>query len=206
MMSENIKDSFKTISEFRREEKKIKNSRFIASVFPISNKDEAEKCIVSIKKEFFNAHHHPFAYKLGFNGEYFKISDDGEPSGTSGKPILNAIDKYDLTNIILVVSRYFGGTKLGTGGLRQAYFNTADYCLSKCKIIEKFIEKELYLEFEYSKLNSVMNLINRRNINIKKNITDMVVKMYITVRLNEFKRFETELMEVTKGKIKIKSV
>lgn len=205
-MSELIKDNYKTIDEFCREEKKIKNSRFIASAFPIKDKMDAEKCIKIVKKEFFNAHHHPFAYIYGFNKEYYRFSDDGEPSGTSGKSIFNAIKKYNLTNLIVIISRYFGGTKLGTGGLKHAYFSTADLCLSKCKIVEKFIEKEFYIEYDYAFLNSILNFINKKKIKIKENKSDTIVRMNLLIRSSLVEDFKKELNNLTRGKIKIISL
>lgn len=202
-MSEIIKDSYKTIDEFCREEKKIKNSRFIASAFPIKDRKDAEKFFKTVKKEFFNAHHHPFAYIYGFNKEYYRFSDEGEPSGTSGKSIFNAIEKYSLTNIIVIVSRYFGGTKLGTGGLKQAYFSTADLCLSKCKIVEKFIEKEFYIEYDYAFLNSILNFINKKKIKIKENKSDTIVRMNLLIRSSLVEDFKKELNNLTRGKIKL---
>lgn len=198
-----MSDSYKTISKFHREEQKILNSRFIATAYPILDKDEADKYIKSIHKEFFNAHHHPYAYKLYFDKEYYKFSDDGEPSGTSGKPILNAIDKYCLTNIILIITRFFGGTKLGTGGLKHAYFDTADLCLSKCEIIEKYIEKEIYLEFDYTYLNPIMNLLIKKKIRIKENKSDFLVKMSLYVKLSLIDEFKKELINITRNNIKI---
>ena len=122
---ENIEpDYYLTIQETSGAEIKIKGSRFIGIISPVADKVNAEKILIEIRKEFRNATHNCFAYRI--NSQEFRYSDDGEPSGTAGRPILSMIDKYQLQRVVLVVTRYFGGTKLGTGGLIRAYSQSAD--------------------------------------------------------------------------------
>ncbi|MCX7833786.1 MAG: IMPACT family protein [Ignavibacteria bacterium] len=206
MIYDNIEDSYKTILSFHRTEFKVKDSKFIVSAYPIDKKEEAEKFIKSVRHEFFNAHHHPYAYVVGCDRNIYKISDDGEPSGSSGKSILRAIDKYNLTNIIIIATRYFGGTKLGKSGLSHAYFKSVDLCLAECNIVEKFVGKEIYLEFEYYYLNPVMNFLNNKKIRIIDNHSDELVKINLMVRLSLIETIKKELRNITKGKIKILTV
>ena len=115
------KDFYFTIeTPFRAPELKVKGSRFIADIFPIDSKKEIDEYLASVRKEFYDATHHCYAFRLGINGENIRAADDGEPAGTAGKPILLALSSKELTNALLVVTRYYGGMNLGTGGLSRA--------------------------------------------------------------------------------------
>lgn len=198
------KDSFRTIKSSYSSEIKISKSTFIANAFPVKAKEEAENKLDEVRKEYYNARHHPYAYKTGLANETVKMSDDGEPSGTSGKPIMNAIEKYELTNILVVVTRYFGGIKLGTGGLKRAYFEAADVCLSNCEITEKLIKKELATECDYHYINNLMNLIDQYGSKVKKNVSDERVKLIIELRLSAIESFTNDFTNLTAGKGSIK--
>jgi uncharacterized YigZ family protein len=204
MTDGNISDFFRTIRSNHRSEIKISKSTFIANAFPVTSKEEAEKKLNEIRKEFFNARHHPYAYKTGSSNCTVKTSDDGEPSGTSGKPILNAIEKHDVTDILIVVTRYFGGIKLGTGGLKRAYFESADLCLSKCEITEILLTKELSLECDYHFISSVINLIEKYGSKIKENTSGENASLIIELRLSAIKSFTSDFTNLTSGKGNIK--
>lgn len=201
-----IPDSFRTIETTHRSEIKISKSTFIANAFPVKTKEEAEEKLSEVRKEFYNARHHPYAYKTGLTNVTVKMSDDGEPSGTSGKPIMNAIEKYELTDILVVVTRYFGGIKLGTGGLKRAYFEASNLCLSNCKITERLIKKELDAECEYHYINNLMNLIEQYGSKVKKNISGEKVNLIIELRLSAIESFISDFTNLTAGKGSIKII
>ncbi|MFZ1495802.1 MAG: YigZ family protein, partial [Saprospiraceae bacterium] len=159
-------DSFFTIQTPAIGEFKDRGSKFIGFAYPV---ETVEACIVhlqSLKKEHFKANHHCFAFRIGANGYNFRINDDGEPSGTAGKPILGQIDSNKLTNILVVVVRYFGGTLLGTSGLINAYRQTTAIALKNAIIIEKIIEEQFELTFNYSIMPDVMNAVKKLNLPI----------------------------------------
>ena len=188
------KDFYYTIDKPKEVEIKIQRSRFIANIFPITSKDDFSAGLELVKKKYFDARHHPYAYKLGLKDDSYKTNDDGEPTGTSGKPILEAINKYELTDIGGVVTRYFGGIKLGTGGLKRAYFDAADECISNSKIIKKLITKDLLLEMSYEYIGPIMNLIEKSGVEIVENISDESAKLICRVRLS----FEADFKEPCK--------
>jgi len=143
---------------------KEKGSKFIAETFVVMNEDEAKTAIASVKKKYFDARHHCFAYMIGPDKKTFRASDDGEPSGTAGKPILNQILSKDVTNVCLVVTRYFGGIKLGTSGLINAYKTAAREALDNSSIVEKTINEIYSLTFEYPLMNEVMRIMKEENL------------------------------------------
>ena len=143
---------------------KEKGSKFIAEAFTVMSEDEAKAAITEIKKKYFDARHHCFAYMIGPDKKTFRSSDDGEPSGTAGKPILNQILSKDVTNACVVVTRYFGGIKLGTSGLINAYKTAARDALDNAQIVEKTINEFYSLEFEYPLMNEVMRIMKEEDL------------------------------------------
>ena len=143
---------------------KEKGSKFIAEAFTVMSEDEAKAAITEIKKKYFDARHHCFAYMLGPDKKNFRSSDDGEPSGTAGKPILNQILSKDVTNVCVVVTRYFGGIKLGTSGLINAYKTAARDALDNAQVVEKTINEFYSLEFEYPLMNEVMRIMKDEDL------------------------------------------
>ncbi|MBN1633392.1 MAG: YigZ family protein [Ignavibacteria bacterium] len=200
MNNDNVHDSFRTINKNNCTEIKIKKSAFIANSFPVENKDEAEHKISTIRKEHFNARHHPYAYKFGIADDKIKFSDDGEPSGTSGKSILSVIEKFKITNVLVIVTRYFGGVKLGTGGLKRAYFKATELCISRSEIIEKFITKELLIECEYNFINNIIKLIEKYDLKVKDNKSADKVKLFVDARLSLIESFKSDYINITSGK------
>jgi uncharacterized YigZ family protein len=197
-------DSYLTISSKIWNEIKIIDSRFIASVFPISVKEEAEDIIKQLRKEFYDANHNCSAYRLGISGEVFRYSDDGEPSGTAGIKIFSAIKSKNLSDLLLVVTRYFGGTKLGVGGLSRAYFDSAMSVLDKVKIVEKVLTEELNIKFSYDFTNQVMHAVSKFEAKILDTSYDEDVIMAVSVRRSMTKSFTTELFDLCSGNVKIK--
>jgi uncharacterized YigZ family protein len=143
---------------------KEKGSKFIASAFTVMSEDEAKAAITEIRKKYFDARHHCYAYMIGPDKKIFRASDDGEPSGTAGKPILNQILSKDVTNVCVVVTRYFGGIKLGTSGLINAYKTASREALDNAQIVEKTINDFYSLEFEYPLMNEVMRIMKEENL------------------------------------------
>lgn len=143
---------------------KEKGSKFIAETFIVMNEDEAKAAIAAVKKKYFDARHHCYAYMIGPDKKVFRSSDDGEPSGTAGKPILNQILSKDVTYVCIVVTRYFGGIKLGTSGLINAYKTAARDALDNAQIVEKTINEIYSLEFAYPLMNEVMRIMKEENL------------------------------------------
>jgi uncharacterized YigZ family protein len=198
-----ISDSYYTIEENNVVTIKVNRSNFIAQTFPVKSDQEISEVLENVKKKYYNARHHPFAYRIGLEKINFKTNDDGEPAGTAGKPILEVIDKFNLTNVIVVVTRYFGGVKLGVGGLRRAFFDTAEECIKSAKIIERFLYENLKLEFEYKFMNGVMRLLEEENVKNIMNESDEKVKLNCEVRLSKTKKLKEDLMNITNGTVKI---
>lgn len=159
---------FKTIKENTSAELTVKKSRFIANIFYIANSDYAEKYIKQIKKQYNDAKHNCFAYVLeNENGEIaVKYSDDGEPQGTAGAPLLKLILEKGLSNILVIVTRYFGGTLLGTGGLARAYSEVTKKAISQSIIVQKTVGYELKIQIEYNYLEPLKYYLEKMNIKI----------------------------------------
>jgi uncharacterized YigZ family protein len=157
-----------TIEQPSMAEFKDKGSRFLAYAYPINAIDEFKKHLQELKKEHPKAVHHCFGYRLGLDGNNFRVSDDGEPSGTAGKPIINVIDSKQITNVLVVVVRYFGGTLLGVPGLINAYKSATAMAFQVVPIIQKSVEVNYELQFDYTRMNDVMVILKQCNCNIIK--------------------------------------
>ena len=185
----------------------VKGSKFIANAFPIDKKEQAAKYIEDISARFKDATHHCFAYKIGMGDQaIFRFADDGEPSGTAGRPILQAIETKGLTNLALVVTRYFGGTKLGTGGLIRAYNSVALKALNNAKVISKYPQIILRLKFPYEYTNAAQHLIKKFGANILENQFDEQPIYRIQLKASSEIDFRAELQNASSGKITIEKV
>ncbi len=162
----NQSDIYQTISAPSEGFIKDRGSKFHAYAFPVLNATDIENALDSLRKLHSKARHHCYAYRLGVDGNNFRANDDGEPSGTAGKPILGQIDSFDITDVLIVVVRYFGGTLLGTGGLIQAYKSGAEDALNQATIIEKTLEDIYQLHFDYSLMAPLMNAVKKMNLSI----------------------------------------
>ncbi len=159
-------DHFQTIEKTSFAEYKDRGSKFIAYAYPVVSTDECKKYLQQLKKEHPKAVHHCFAYRLGWDGNQFRVSDDGEPSGTAGRPILGQIDSKQLTNIVVIVVRYFGGTLLGVPGLIQAYKSATAMVLQLIPVVQKPIEIMYELHFDYTLMNEVMMIIKQSGCSV----------------------------------------
>ncbi|MDD5362498.1 MAG: YigZ family protein [Ignavibacteria bacterium] len=195
-------DNYLTIEEHASTELKINKSRFIADAYPVNSSEEADERLNSVRKKYYDARHHPFSFILQDTNR-FRYNDDGEPAGSSGKPIYDVINKYNLRNVIVIVTRYFGGVKLGVGGLKRAYFDTAEECLKLCKIKEILITKTVRLRFSYKFIGHVMKYLERSKISIKENNSGETVEIICDVRLGILDDMRKELTEITNGSIEI---
>ena len=161
-----IIDTYKTIASTSTGEFRDKGSKFIAYTTPLSSKADFPLFLEKIKKEHPKASHHCYAWRMGMDGNSYRANDDGEPSGTAGRPILGQIDSFGLTNVGVVVVRYFGGTLLGTSGLIAAYKESTAEAFRQAEIIDKIIEDIFEIRFEYDKMPDVMNALKRLNIRV----------------------------------------
>jgi uncharacterized YigZ family protein len=159
-----VQDTFKTIESASTGQYKDRGSKFLAYAFPVRNETEIDKFRGELRKKHFDARHHVYAFMLGSEGKTYRASDDGEPANSSGQPILGQIRSFELTDILIVVVRYFGGTKLGVPGLINAYKTAAHDALSNAKIITKTVTSALVLEFEYPLMNVVMRIAKELSI------------------------------------------
>lgn len=162
-------DYYFTIETSANAEFKDRGSKFLAFSFPLKNAVDFKKILQNVKKEHPKASHHCFAYRVGSDGNNFRTSDDGEPSGTAGKPILGQIDSKNLTDVLIIVVRYFGGTLLGVPGLINAYKTAASLVLQCTPVVQKAVEVNYELQFNYPEMNEVMRIIKQFNCSILKN-------------------------------------
>jgi uncharacterized YigZ family protein len=182
-------DAYYTIAARERAEiDKIKGSRFIASVAPVSSKDDAMSFVESLRKEFYDSRHNCFAYRLGAQGLYFRAFDDGEPSGSAGKPILFALQKYDVSDVALVVTRYFGGVKLGVGGLARAYSQAAENVLSICTKATIYQTHQVRVLCVYEDVSLVKRLLEKYATEYKEEYRD-VVEFIADIQISQAEEF-----------------
>ncbi|UOB17693.1 YigZ family protein [Abyssalbus ytuae] len=161
---------------------KDKNSKFLGYAFPVTNEEQIKEYIESLKKRHHSARHWCYAWQLGTENKLYRANDDGEPNNSAGQPIFGQIQSHELTNILIVVVRYFGGVKLGVGGLITAYKTAAQLAVEASKIVEKTIEKELIIAFDYDNMNKVMRIIKENNLNIIKQNFEIKCEIILSVR------------------------
>jgi uncharacterized YigZ family protein len=178
-------DFYNTIKEPSTAEFKDRGSKFIAFAYPINSIDDFKNYRAQLKKEHPKANHHCFAYRLGTDGNNFRVSDDGEPSGSAGRPILGQIDSRELTNILIVVVRYFGGTLLGVPGLINAYKTSAALALEQSVIIQKPVLISYRLQFDYMLMNEIMKSIKQYGCEIFKQELQLFCLMEIGIPKNK---------------------
>ncbi|MBN8570978.1 MAG: YigZ family protein [Ignavibacteria bacterium] len=194
-------DIYKTILIPAEAELKVSKSKFISQVNPVTNSEEVNQTLISARKKYYDAAHHPYAYRLGLDENSFRYSDDGEPSGSAGKPIMEVIDKFELTNVLIVVTRYFGGVKLGVGGLRRAIFEASEIAVQNAEIITKQITENFNIEFDYKYIGAVMNFLDKEQIIILSNTSDDKVKLECSVIVSKIEKFKDELGKLTNASV-----
>jgi len=179
------------VAEFRD-----RGSRFIGYACPIKSVEEFRDRLNEIKKEHPRATHHCFAYRLGLDGNVFRVSDDGEPSGSAGRPILGQIDSKELVNTLVVVVRYFGGTLLGVPGLINAYKSTAALALQMTPLAQKQVEKEYIVQFDYTQVGEIMAVVKQYNCRVVRQEMQLFCNMTIAIPKNRVMETVYKLQEI----------
>lgn len=205
MQDSEIKDTYNTIENAVENILfKEKNSKFIGYAYPITSENEVKNHIENLKKEHFSARHWCYAYQIGTETLRFRANDDGEPSNSAGMPIYGQIQSFEITNVLLVVVRYFGGVKLGVGGLISAYKTTAQLTLEEADIVEKTIDKRFKITFDYKNMNKVMRIIKEKNLDIVNQKMELNCEIEIATRKKNAQQtfdifstlFEIEIEEI----------
>lgn len=191
-----MEDVYKTITGVSEGLYKEKGSRFIALAYPVDNEEEIKAIIAGLKEKYYDARHHCYAWRLGADKTAFRANDDGEPSSTAGKPILGQIQSYDLTNILIVVIRYFGGIKLGVSGLIGAYREAAADALQNATIIEKTVDEHLHIRFDYLVMNDVMKIIKDEAPNVLDRHFEAECEMWLSIRQKNMPSLRARLEQV----------
>ena len=189
-------DTYLTIKAFSQGLYKEKGSRFIALAYPVSTTEEIKNILDTIRKEHHSARHHCFAWMLGQEREMFRISDDGEPSGSAGRPIMGQINSRELTNILIVVVRYFGGKLLGVSGLINAYRSAAESAINNSDIVALLVQDYFELVFPYSSINDVMKVIKDEDISQSQQKFELECKMTINFRSSGRERIMNSLSRI----------
>jgi Uncharacterized conserved protein len=188
-------DSYKSISTLSAGIYKDSGSKFLSFAYPVEDEEEIKAIINSVKKDYFDATHHCYAYRLGLKGEPWRMNDDGEPSSTAGRPIYGQLLSYNLSDILVVVVRYFGGTKLGVPGLIKAYKTATADALSKASIIDKVVKEQMKISFDYENMNTVMRILKDFSIVPYNQEYDNSCLITVDVRLRDIDSFKKKLQE-----------
>jgi uncharacterized YigZ family protein len=183
------KDTYKTITEPSPEVLfKDRGSKFIGYAFPVTSEEEIKEYLEQLRKLHHSARHWCYAWQLGKQYEKYRANDDGEPSNSAGMPIYGQLQSFDVTCILVVVVRYFGGTKLGVGGLIKAYKTAAQYALNASVIVERTIDEDFLLKFDYPEMNSVMRIIKDQDLTIKQKKMELDCEITISIRKKDSER------------------
>jgi uncharacterized YigZ family protein len=201
-----MEDLYQTIEKESHGFFKEKGSKFFAFAFPVTNEEEIKEKLYSLRKEHHSARHHCYAWRLGAEEITFRAVDDGEPPSTAGKPILGQLQSFNLTNVLIVVVRYFGGTLLGTGGLINAYRSAAADALKNAEIKQKTVEKEITLDFTYNEMAEVMNVIKQENLTVIYTRFEESCNLALTVRKSEIDKVTNIFRNIYGVSVKNKTV
>lgn len=164
---------------------KDRGSKFLAFAFPVNSEDEVKEILQQLRKQYHDARHHCYAWKLGVDPPRFRANDDGEPSNSAGKPILNQIEKRNLTNTLVIVIRYFGGTLLGVGGLINAYRSATEDALKNNRMIRRKVQQSYRLEFGYPDMNNIMGIVKEMQLDTEHQVFELSCSMTVKVDLEQ---------------------
>ncbi len=201
----NLKDTYRTITKPSAEVLfKEKNSKFFGYAFPVSSEEEAKIHLEKLRKQHHQARHWCYAWQTGKDesNKQFRANDDGEPSNSAGMPIFGQIQSFDVTDILIVIIRYFGGVKLGVGGLIQAYKTAAQMALENSRIVERTVNRNFIIHFDYPQMNIVMRIIKEHDLNVVKQDLGLDCKIYVSVRKKEAAAILEKFESVYKIEIK----
>lgn len=188
MNTEENLDTYKTIVTPSEEVLfKDKNSKFFGYAYPITSEDDTKEILSELKKQHHQARHWCYAFQIGTETKHYRANDDGEPNNSAGMPIYGQLLSFDVTNVLVVVVRYFGGVKLGVSGLINAYKTTAQMALENVEIVEKTIDKHFIIQFDYKNMNKVMRIIKEKNINLVNQKMELDCEIEIAVRKKDSK-------------------
>ncbi|MBR6864066.1 MAG: YigZ family protein [Bacteroidales bacterium] len=191
-------DAYRSIAARSEGLFKDNGSRFIALAYPVETEEEVKEIVAGLKKEYHDARHHCYAYRLGYKGDRFRANDDGEPSGSAGRPILGQIDSMGLSDILVVVVRYFGGIKLGIPGLIRAYKTSTADALSQAEVIDKVAGKTFRVSFDYLSMNAVMKVLKDLGLAASSQDFGLACALDVRVRLALEEDFRKRLAEIAK--------
>jgi uncharacterized YigZ family protein len=191
-----FEDTYKTIAEPAEGFFKDKGSKFISFIFPVTSEEEVKKHLLQLRELHPKANHHVYAYRFGLDRMQYRLSDDGEPSGSSGRPILNTLYSKEITNVLVVVVRYFGGTLLGIPGLINAYRSATEDALDNATVVVKHLISVYELAFSYVQMNDVMRIVKEMELPVMEQHFEMECKMVVEVRTTQVERFITRCEKV----------
>lgn len=191
-----IRDAYKSIASRAGGLFKDNGSRFIAWAYPVETEEEVKEIVTGLKKEYHDARHHCYAYRLGHRGDRFRANDDGEPSGSAGRPILGQIDAAGLSDILVVVVRYFGGIKLGIPGLIRAYKTSTADALAKAGVVEKVAGLSFRVRYDYLDMNAVMKVLKDLSLPVSGQIFDTQCSVDVRVRLTLVEAFRERMGQI----------
>ncbi|MCD5002758.1 YigZ family protein [Enterococcus saccharolyticus] len=195
-------NTYLTIKNDGQAEMEIKKSRFICSLKRINSEDEAKEFIQDLKKEHWKANHNCSAFVLGEKNEIQRSSDDGEPSGTAGVPMLEVLKKNELMDVVAVVTRYFGGTKLGAGGLIRAYAGAVSHALTEIGIVQAILQKEIYVTIDYPQLGKLQHYLEQQNYYTKE--TEFLEQITLCVMVEDPEAFLQAVTDLLNGQVTFK--
>ena len=198
-------DSYKTIARPAETTYRQLSSKFLVYAYPVETEAEIKEHLDALRKRWFDATHHCYAWRLGAKGEQFRANDDGEPSSTAGKPILGQLLSQEITNCLVVVVRYFGGTKLGVPGLIAAYKESTALVLSECEIVERTVDVVIDVSFSYIAMNDVMRIVKDMQPKVVNQVFDNLCTMTLSIREGDSEQLIGRLEKVEGATVEVKS-
>ena len=196
-------DSYKTIARPAETTYRQLSSKFLVYAYPVETEAEIKEYLDALRKRWFDATHHCYAWRLGAKGEHFRANDDGEPSSTAGKPILGQLLSQEITNCLVVVVRYFGGTKLGVPGLIAAYKESTALVLSECEIVERTVDVVIEVSFSYIAMNDVMRIVKDMQPKVVDQVFDNLCTMTLSIREGDSEQLIGRLEKVEGATVEV---
>lgn len=191
-----MEDLYKTITAPAEGLYKEKGSKFLSFAYPVQSEGQIKGIVAELKEKYYDARHHCYAWMLGVDKKNFRANDDGEPSSTAGRPILGQIQSKEVTNVLIVVVRYFGGTKLGVSGLINAYREAAADALNHAEIVEKTVDEQIRICFSYLVLNDVMKIVKEENPDVLERNFELQCEMLLSIRQKDSGNLRERLSQV----------